>query len=95
LPSIRMKITKKKRSLRRILQLLDATIILHNMLLTFKENMDIKDWIDKDKVDVSDCDAEDREEDMSELTKSIPEWMPNDARRSQLLQCFQDFVWHT
>ena len=95
LRSIRMKITTKKRSLRRILRLLDATIILHNMLLTFKENMDVTDWIDKDKDDISDYDAEGREEDMSELTKSIPEWMPNDARRSQLLYYFQNFVWHT
>jgi len=95
LRSIRMKITKNKRSLCRILQLLDATIILHNMLLTFKEEMDVRDWIDKDKDDISDCDAEGREEEMGELTKSIPEWMPNDARRSQLLNYFQDFVWHT
>jgi len=95
LRSIRMKITNKKRSLRRILRLLDATIILHNMLLTFKENMDVRDWIDKDKDDISDCDAEGREEEISELAKSIPDWMPNDARRSQLLNHFQDFVWHT
>jgi len=95
LRSIRMKITTKKRSLRRILRLLDATIILQNMLLTFKENMDATDWIDKDKDDISDCDAEGREEDMSELAKSIPELMPNDARRCQLLHHFQDFVWHT
>jgi len=79
LRSIRMKITKNKRSLRRILRLLDATIILHNMLLMFKENMDVRDWIDKDKDDISDCDAEGREEEMGELTKSIPEWMLNDA----------------
>ena len=95
LRSIRMKITKKKRSLRRILRLLDATIILHNMLLTFKENMDVTVWIDEEKDDISLCDAEGREEDMSELTKAIPEWMPNDARRSQLLSYFKDFVWHS
>jgi len=96
LRSIRMKITKNKRLLRHVLRLLDATTILHNMLLTFKANMEITDWIDEDKKDdVSDCDAEGREEDMSELTKSIQEWMPNDARRSQLLNYFQDFVWHT
>jgi len=58
---------------------LDATIILHNMLLTFKENIEITDWIDKDKDDVSDCDAEGRDEDMGELTKAIPEWMSNNA----------------
>ena len=60
-----------------------------------QRELDVTDWIDKDKNDVSDCDAEGREEDMSELTKSIPEWMPNDARRSQLLHYFQDFVRHT
>jgi len=90
-----MKITKNKRSLRRILRLLDATVILHNVLMAFKENMDVRDWIDKDKDDVSDCAAEGREEEMGKLTKSIPEWMPNGAQRSQLLNHFQDFVWHT
>ena len=95
LRSIRMKIRKNKRSIRRILRLLDATIILHNMLLTFKENMEITDWIDEEKDDISAHDAEGREEDQSELTKAVSEWMPNDAQRSQLLQCFQDFVWHT
>jgi len=49
------------------------------MLLTFKENIEITDWIDKDKDDVSDCDAEGRDEDMGELTKAIPEWMSNNA----------------
>jgi len=96
LRSIRMKITKKKRSLCRILQLLDATIILHNMLLTFKENMDVTDWIDGWCFGLR-CGRKRREEDMSELTKSIPKWIMDAKRcwRSQLLQCFQDFVWHT
>jgi len=60
-------------------------IILHKILLMFKENMEIADWIDKDRDDISDCNAEGRDEDTSELTKAIPEWMPNDAQRSQLL----------
>ena len=90
LRSIRMKITNKKKSLRRILRLVEATIILHNMLLTCNENMKMSEWIDDD--DISAYDAEGREEDQTELMKAVPEWMPNDARRSQLLQHFHDYV---
>ena len=93
LRSIRMKITNKKKSLRRILRLVEATIILHNMLLTCNENMKMNEWIDDD--DISAYDAEGREEDQTELMKAVPEWMPNDARRSQLLQHFHDYVWHS
>jgi len=53
-----MKITKDKKSLRRIWRLVEATIILHNMLLTCNENMEMKAWIDED--DISACDAEGR-----------------------------------
>ena len=93
LRSIRMKITKDKKSLRRILRLLEATIILHNMLLTCNENMEMKAWIDDD--DISAYDAEGREEDQTDLMKAAPEWMPNDTRRNQLLQHFHDCVWHS
>jgi len=65
LRSIRMKITEEKSLLRRILRLVEATIILHNMLLTCNENMEIKAWIDEDNI--SDCDAKGREEDQTEL----------------------------
>jgi len=93
LRSIRMKVTEKKSSLRRILRLVEATIILHNMLLTCNENMEVKAWIDED--DISDCNAEGQEEDQTELMKAVPEWMPNDTRRNQLLQHFHDYVWHS
>ena len=54
--------------------------------------MEIKDWIDQD--DISAHNADGGEEDQSKLTKVIPEWMPNGAQRSQLLQHFQDCLWH-
>ena len=93
LRSIRMKITTKKKSLRKILRLLDATIVLHNMLIAFGENMTVEAWIHEDDR-ASDIDAEDRAEDQSELMKAVPEWMPSDARRSQLLRHFHDYLWH-
>jgi len=93
LRSIRMKITTEKKSLHCILRLVEATIILHNMLLTCNENMEMKAWIDED--DISAYDAEGQEEDQTELMKAVPEWMPNDTRRNQLLQHFHDYVWHS
>ena len=93
LRSIRMKITKKKKSLRKILRLIDATIILHNMLITFGENMMVQGWIDEDDQAL-DIDDEGRAEDQSELMKAAPEWMPSDTRRSQLLRHFHDYLWH-
>jgi len=55
--------------------------------------MEMKAWTDEDNI--SACDAEGREEDQTELMKAVPEWMPNDTRRNQLLQHFHDYVWHS
>ena len=57
LRSIRLKITEDKKSLKRILALLEATVILHNMLIDIKER-EKQEWIDRD--DFSDFDDEDR-----------------------------------
>eukprot|EP00980_Cylindrotheca_fusiformis_P014079 scaffold3682_cov70-Cylindrotheca_fusiformis.AAC.1 len=47
LRSIRMKIKEDKKYLRRILSMLDATIVLHNILIDFGEE-EQDDWIDDD-----------------------------------------------
>jgi DDE superfamily endonuclease len=90
LRQIRLVITEDKRSLVRILQLIDATIILHNMLIDFGEE-DVEAWIDYD--DFSDLDDAQRApyEDGDELNTEIPNWMPKDTRRTRLLHYFKEF----
>ena len=63
------------------------------MLITFGENMTVEAWIHEDDRAL-DIDAEGRAEDQSELMRAVPEWMPSDTRRSQLLQHFHDYLWH-
>ena len=94
LRSIRMKITEKKRSLRKILRLVDATVILHNMLIHYGEEMEVSQFMHEDD-NASDIDDGARAENQEELMKAVPEWMPNDTRRNQLLRFFQDNIWHT
>jgi hypothetical protein len=91
LRSIRLTITEEKKSLRKILQLIDATIILHNMLITFGES-EIEEWIDFD--DFSDLDEFERApyEEGDELNSGIPPWAPRDTRRTQLLNYFKEFL---
>ena len=90
LRSIRFVITEDVKSLKRILQVIDATIILHNMLVEFGEE-EQEDWIDFD--DFSDMDEAERapynEDD--ELNEAIPEWAPKDTRRKQILQYFKEY----
>jgi DDE superfamily endonuclease len=55
---IQLIISEEKRSLKRILWLIDASVILHNMLIAFGEE-ERSDWIDLD--DFSDMDDAERE----------------------------------
>jgi DDE superfamily endonuclease len=88
LRSIRQKITKDKNSIRRILQLIDATVILHNMLIEFGED-EKEDWIDFD--DFSEIAMQSPYEENDELNHAIPLWAPKDTRRSQILAYFKEF----
>ena len=90
LRSIRLLITEDVHSLRKILQLIDATIILHNILIEFGEE-EREDWIDFD--DFSDLDVAERApyQDDDELNKAVPDWAPKNTRRKQLLQYFKEY----
>jgi DDE superfamily endonuclease len=57
LRSIRLKITKKKKSIKRILHLFEATVVVHNLLIDIGEE-EKKEWIDHD--DFSDLDDAER-----------------------------------
>jgi DDE superfamily endonuclease len=90
LRQIRLVITEDVRSLKRILRLIDASVILHNMLICFGEE-EREEWIDLD--DFSDMDAAERApyEDNDELNIRIPDGAPKDAKRSRLLNYFKEF----
>ena len=89
LRSIRLTITDDKKSIRRILELIDVTIILHNMLIHFGED-DKDDWIDRD--DFSDLDDAERAPHMpgDALYEAIPLGAPKDECRTRLMYYFQE-----
>lgn len=84
LQSIRLPITDDTSSLRQILQLIDATVILHNMLIAFGEE-DFKDWIDWD--DFSDAAMRSPNPLHNE---TVPDCAPKDHQRKQLLQYLKE-----
>jgi DDE superfamily endonuclease len=90
LRNIRLIITDDKRSLKNILRLLDASVILHNMLIAFGEE-DKDDWIDLDDFSDMDDAARAPYEDDDELNVAIPAGAPKDAKRSRLLNYFKEF----
>mgnify|MGYP000611774811 CR=1 FL=1 len=81
-----MKVTDDPKSMRRILMLLDATIILHNMLIVFREE-EKKEWIDEDDCSVH-CDL--LREPTDELNQAIHPSAEKDRRRTQLLMHFKE-----
>ena len=88
LRSIRLVITKEKSSLRHILKLIDASVILHNMLISFGEDEN-EEWIDYD--DFSDIAMQAPYNEMDELNIAVPSWAPKDTRRKQLLAYLKEF----
>ena len=93
LRSIRMRITADKNSIKKILRLIKATIILHNMLIKFGEDTVEEDWVDYD--DFSDLDDWERVpyEDGDVLNSRVPLFGRKDERRQQLLRYFEEHVW--
>ena len=89
LRSIRLKITEDRKSLVRILHLLEATVIIHNMLIDIGEE-DKEDWLDLD--DFSDIDEAERApyEEGDALNSGIPFGAPKDLRRTRLMHYFEE-----
>jgi hypothetical protein len=89
LRSIRLVITEDFKSLKRNLQIIDATIILHNMLIEFGEE-EPEDWIEFDDIsDMDEAACAPYDED-DELNEAVPEWAPKGTRRNQILQYFKE-----
>jgi hypothetical protein len=90
LRSIRFVITEDIKSLKRIQQGIDATIVLHNMLVQYGEE-EPDDWIDFDDfsdMDEAACAPYDEDD---ELNEAVPEWAPKGTRRNQNLQYFKEY----
>lgn len=93
LRQIRLKITEDDESLKRIMQLIEATVILHNMLIEFREE-EVKEWIDYS--DFSDLDDHTRavyEEQNHELSRGLSAAAPKDERRRRLMRFFMENLW--
>ena len=94
LQSIRMRITPDANSIiKKILQLIKATIVLHNILIKFGDKSIDENLIDYD--DFSDLDDWERApyEDGDVLNAQVPLLGRKDERRQQLLDYFEEHVW--
>jgi hypothetical protein len=93
LRSIRLRIVPDDNSIKKILRLIKATIVLHNILIVFGDDNIDDEWIDYD--DFSDLDDWERVpyEEGDVLNTRVPSWARKDERRQQLLQYFEEHVW--
>ena len=89
LRQIRLLITEDRKTLKNLLRVIDAAVILHNALLDFGEE-EREDWIDLD--DFSDMDDADRApyEEGDALNEAIPAGAPKDERRTRLMYYFEE-----
>ena len=89
-----MKVTDDPKSMHRILRLLDATVILHNMLIVFREE-EKKEWLDPSMDDSRHGDHHDLlREPTDELNQSIHVSAEKDRRRTQLLNYCKEKFFH-
>jgi DDE superfamily endonuclease len=89
LRSIQLKVNKKKSSLRKINHLLEASIVVQNMLVELGEETK-KEWINRD--DFSDLDDAERApyEEGDSLNQAIPNGASKDERRRRLMYYFEE-----
>ena len=93
LRSIRMLITEDKNSPKKFLKPIEATVILHNMLIEIGE-FEKNDWIDHD--DFSDIDDAERAPQLSPadvLNQGIHAGAPKDDRRTGLMYYFEEHIY--
>ena len=84
LRKIRMLITNNPDSLKRILMYIDATVVLHNMLIEFGDDSDDGVAWDVEDEELTRLDDAERVPTESGLSSSIPEWASKGTRREQL-----------
>ena len=93
LQSIRLRLTDDKNSIKKILRLIKATVILHNMMIQFGDDSVEEEWIDyKEFSDLDDWErAPYKEGDV--LNVQVPVWGRKDERRQQLMRYFEEHLW--
>ena len=88
LRSIRKVITEDDATLAEILSFIDASVIIHNFLVKRGLDESKAEWIDQD--DLTLVDDVDRLPENDELNQPVPDGVPGDFRRTQLLYYLQD-----
>jgi hypothetical protein len=89
LRNIRMEISNDPESLKRILRYIDATVVLHNMLIKFGDDADEDNPWDCDDDDMSEIDAQMPER--VALGLPVPQGSPTGTRRDQLKRLVNDY----
>ena len=90
LRSIRLKIKEDEQTIRNILKMLKATVVLHNMLIEFGEETQ-EEWIlDDDASDIDDAERAPYEEGDA-LNTAIPGGAAKDERRTRLMYYFEEY----
>ena len=94
-----MKITNDKKSLKRILRYIDSTIVVHNMLLDWREAEERNvAWDESVVTDLTSIDNANRAPPIAErevLDQPIPLNAQNDMRRTQLMHYICETYIHT
>jgi hypothetical protein len=82
-----------KKSLKKILHLFQATVVVHNILIELGEE-EKAEWIDYD--DFSDLDDAERAPyaEGDALNEAIPMAAPKDERRTRLMHYFEEHYYH-
>ena len=86
---IRMLITDNPKSLKKILMYIDASIVLHNMLIDLGDGVVHPEWSDDADV-LTDIDDPTRAPEESVLELPVPEGADKGTRREQLKQFLRD-----
>jgi hypothetical protein len=90
LRQIQMKLTEDTDSMKKILEYLEAAIILHNLLVDFDDDIP-KEWIDTDEFsDIDDAERVPTYENFG-LDREVPIDAKADERRRQLTAFFTNF----
>ena len=91
LRSIRLKITEDRKSLLKILYHLEASVVVHNMLIELGEE-EKGDWLDFLEDDMSDIDDAERApyKEGDVLNQGIPQGSAKDLRRTRLIHYFEE-----
>jgi hypothetical protein len=85
LRKIRMRLDNDPSSLETILELIDSTVVLHNILIRNNDAVDVSTWFNElSDNEFSDMDDADRVPECVPLRYSVPDGAPKGTRREQL-----------